>query len=107
MKEVNLHNPAFGKDKKDRDNSVEKIVSELTIIREQLQHPNVVKYYKTFVENDRLYIVMELIEGAPLGEHFNSLKEKQQWFTEERIWNIFMQICLALRYLHKEKRIVH
>ncbi|XP_067858918.1 serine/threonine-protein kinase Nek10 isoform X1 [Heptranchias perlo] len=107
MKEVNLHNPAFGKDKKDRDSSVEKIVSELTIIREQLHHPNVVRYYKTFVENDRLYIVMELIEGAPLGEHFNSLKEKQQEFTEERIWNIFIQICLALRYLHKEKRIVH
>ncbi|GCB61606.1 hypothetical protein scyTo_0004126 [Scyliorhinus torazame] len=107
MKEVNLHNPAFGKDKKDRDSSVEKIVSELTIIREQLHHPNVVRYYKTFVENDRLYIVMELIEGAPLGEHFNSLKEKQQQFTEERIWNIFIQICLALRYLHKEKRIVH
>ncbi|XP_078391824.1 serine/threonine-protein kinase Nek10 [Cetorhinus maximus] len=107
MKEVNLHNPAFGKDKKDRDSSVEKIVSELTIIREQLHHPNVVRYYKTFIENDRLYIVMELIEGAPLGEHFNSLKEKQQEFTEERIWNIFIQICLALRYLHKEKRIVH
>ncbi|XP_055516439.1 serine/threonine-protein kinase Nek10 isoform X1 [Leucoraja erinacea] len=107
MKEVNLHNPAFGKDKKDRDSSVEIIVSELTIIREQLHHPNVVRYYKTFVENDRLYIVMELIEGAPLGEHFNSLKEKQQKFTEERIWNIFIQICLALRYLHKEKRIVH
>ncbi|XP_042332501.1 serine/threonine-protein kinase Nek10 isoform X4 [Sceloporus undulatus] len=50
---------------------------------------------------------MELIEGAPLGEHFHSLKEKQQHFTEERIWNIFIQLCLALRYLHKEKRIVH
>ncbi|XP_044534815.1 serine/threonine-protein kinase Nek10 [Gracilinanus agilis] len=107
MKEVNLHNPAFGKDKKDRDSSVKNIVSELTIIKEQLYHPNVVRYYKTFLENDRLYIVMELIEGAPLGEHFSSLKEKQHHFTEERIWNIFIQLCLALRYLHKEKRIVH
>uniref|UniRef100_A0A3Q3QB99 Protein kinase domain-containing protein n=1 Tax=Monopterus albus TaxID=43700 RepID=A0A3Q3QB99_MONAL len=50
---------------------------------------------------------MELIEGVPLAEHFNSLKEKQQQFTEDRIWNIFIQMCLALRYLHKEKRIVH
>ncbi|XP_051792055.1 LOW QUALITY PROTEIN: serine/threonine-protein kinase Nek10 [Erpetoichthys calabaricus] len=107
LKEVNLHNPAFGKDKKDRDSSVEKIVSELTIIKEQLNHPNIVRYYKTFLENDRLFIVMELIEGTPLGENFNSLKEKQQQFTEERIWSIFIQICLALRYLHKEKRIVH
>ncbi|KAF1495483.1 Serine/threonine-protein kinase Nek10, partial [Megadyptes antipodes antipodes] len=107
MKEVNLHNPAFGKDKKDRDSSVKNIVSELTIIKEQLYHPNVVRYYRTFLENDRLYIVMELIEGVPLGEHFHSLKQKQQQFTEERIWHIFIQLCLALRYLHKEKRIVH
>ncbi|XP_055455042.1 serine/threonine-protein kinase Nek10 [Psammomys obesus] len=107
MKEVNLHNPAFGKDKKDRDSSVKNIVSELTIIKEQLYHPNVVRYYKTFLESDRLYIVMELIEGAPLAEHFSSLKEKQHRFTEERLWKIFIQLCLALRYLHKEKRIVH
>ncbi|CAN2389740.1 protein serine/threonine kinase activity [Pristimantis euphronides] len=107
MKEINLHNPAFGKDKRDRDSSAENIVSELTIIREQLCHPNIVRYYRTFLENDKLYIVMELIEGAPLGEHLKSLKEKKQQFTEERLWHIFIQLCLALRYLHKEKRIVH
>ncbi|XP_029359695.1 serine/threonine-protein kinase Nek10 [Echeneis naucrates] len=107
LKEVNLHNPVFGKDKKSRDSNVEKIISELTIIKEQMTHPNIVKYYKTFLEGDKLYIVMELIEGVPLAEHFNSLKEKQQQFTEDRIWNIFIQMCLALRYLHKEKRIVH
>uniref|UniRef100_A0A3P8U579 NIMA related kinase 10 n=1 Tax=Amphiprion percula TaxID=161767 RepID=A0A3P8U579_AMPPE len=107
LKEVNLHNPAFGKDKKSRDSNVEKIISELTIIKEQMTHPNIVKYYKTFLEGDKLYIVMELIEGVPLAEHFNSLKEKQQQLTEDRIWNIFIQMCLALRYLHKEKKIVH
>ncbi|XP_068092283.1 serine/threonine-protein kinase Nek10 isoform X2 [Hyperolius riggenbachi] len=107
LKEINLHNPAFGKDKRDRESSAENIVSELTIIREQLCHPNIVRYYRTFLENDKLYIVMELIEGASLGEHFKSLKEKKQQFTEERLWHIFIQLCLALRYLHKEKLIVH
>ncbi|KAL7840079.1 hypothetical protein AOLI_G00254020 [Acnodon oligacanthus] len=107
LKEVNLHNPAFGNDKKSRDSNVEKIVSELTIIKEQMAHPNIVKYFKTFLDCDRLYIVMELVEGATLADHFSSLKEKQQTFTEERVWNIFIQMCLALRYLHKEKRIVH
>ncbi len=91
-----------------------------------MTHPNIVKYYKTFLEGedyyfllallarsycklynrnstqktintpfilgDKLYIVMELIEGVPLAEHFNSLKEKQQQFTEDRIWNIFIQV---------------
>lgn len=35
---------------------------------------------------------MEYIEGAPLTEHFNSLKEKKNKFSEERIWNIFVQV---------------
>ncbi|KAM9782542.1 serine/threonine-protein kinase Nek10 [Neosynchiropus ocellatus] len=107
LKEVNLHNPVFGKDKKSRDGSVEKIISELAIIKEQMAHPNIVKYYKTFVEGERLYIVMELIEGTSLAEHLGSLKEKQQQFTEDRIWKVFIQMCAALRYLHTEKRIVH
>lgn len=50
---------------------------------------------------------MELIDGAPIGEYFNSLKEKNDSFVEARIWHIFIQIVLALRYLHKEKHIVH
>lgn len=44
-----------------------------------------------FYIDDRLYIVMELIEGAPLGKHFSSLKEKQHHFAEERLWKIFIQ----------------
>ena len=35
---------------------------------------------------------MELIEGAPLGEHFSSLKEKRHHFAEERLWKIFIQV---------------
>ena len=44
---------------------------------------------------EKLYVVMELIEGVPLAEHFNSLKEKQQQFTEDRIWNVFIQVKLV------------
>jgi len=43
--------------------------------------------------DDKLYIVMELIEGATLAEHVASLKEKQRNFSESRIWNIFTQVC--------------
>ncbi|XP_072042766.1 serine/threonine-protein kinase Nek10-like [Amphiura filiformis] len=107
MKEINYNNPAIGKTSKEKEKSIDSIVSELTIIKEHLRHPNVVRYYRTFTEYEKLFIVMELIEGAPLYEHFNSLKEKGEKFSEERIWNIFIQLVLALRYLHKEKKIVH
>ncbi|KAI0242212.1 Serine/threonine-protein kinase Nek10 [Lamellibrachia satsuma] len=91
MKEINTMNPTWGKTSKERQKSVGVVISELTIIREQLRHPNVVHYYKTFVEQEKLYIVMELIEGVPLGEHFTFLKEKGEKFSEDRIWNVFIQ----------------
>ena len=43
---------------------------------------------------------MELIDGAPLGEHFNSLKEKNERFSEERLWNIFTQVGLHSKSFH-------
>ncbi|XP_064613774.1 serine/threonine-protein kinase Nek10-like [Liolophura sinensis] len=109
MKEINLQNSAFGKTPKERETSVGEVISELSIMKEQLKHPNIVRYYSTlnFADSEKLFIVMELIEGAPLGEHFTSLKEKGETFTESRIWKIFIQILRGLRYLHKEKRIVH
>lgn len=35
---------------------------------------------------------MDLLEGASLLEHINALKEKREFFTEERIWKIFLQV---------------
>ncbi|KAK7110811.1 serine/threonine-protein kinase Nek10-like [Littorina saxatilis] len=107
MKELNLQNSAFGKNAREKEQSVGEITNELRIMKEALRHPNIVRYHRTFEENDKLYIVMELIEGATLADHFYSLKEKKAHFEEHRIWNIFLQMTLALRYLHKEKGIVH
>ena len=125
-----------------------------------LQHPNIINYYESFTHNRSLCIVMELVEGATLLDHINSLAEKGLAFAEQRIWSIFTQVspatahrqhlaasprlpvflvscfasarargdssgsptssgaltvvrpthaqvCLALRYIHKEKNVVH
>jgi NIMA (never in mitosis gene a)-related kinase 10 len=104
MKEINTYNlNSF----KSNNSSLGEIVNEVTIIRNNLKHPNIVRYLKTFKENDSLYIVMELIDGTPLSQHVRTLKEKQEYWHEEKIWHLFIQIVLALKYLHKEKHIVH
>ena len=54
--------------------------------------------------DERLYIVMELIEGATLADHFNSLKEKKTRFEEHRIWNIFLQVCSVLFFILISKK---
>ncbi|XP_066935146.1 serine/threonine-protein kinase Nek10-like [Clytia hemisphaerica] len=107
MKEISTHNTEFGKSARERNTNANGIINECIFVKKQINHVNIVKYHKAFVEGDKLYIIMDLIDGAPLGEHFNALKEKQQMFSEDRLWNIFIQIVLALRYIHKEKSIVH
>ena len=50
LKEISYNNPAVGKTAKEKEKSIESIISELTIIKEHLRHPNVVRYYKTFTD---------------------------------------------------------
>jgi len=50
---------------------------------------------------------MELIEGTSLANFIVSLSEKKQKIAEEEAWNIIVQICAALRYMHVEKRVIH
>jgi NIMA (never in mitosis gene a)-related kinase len=104
MKEINTYNLNSLKGKYA---SLGEIVNEVTIIRNNLKHPNIVRYLKTFKESESLYIVMELIDGTPLSQHVRTLKEKQELWSEETVWVLFIQIVLALKYLHKEKHIVH
>ncbi|CAF1069447.1 unnamed protein product [Rotaria sordida] len=91
----------------DSDRSLGQKINEVKIIREELRHPNIVSYYRIFAENDKLYIVMELIAGSSLQDYLSLLKATNRTMIEENIWKIFIQLILALRYLHKEKGIVH
>ncbi|CAF4440416.1 unnamed protein product [Rotaria socialis] len=91
----------------DTDRSLGQKINEVKIIREEMRHPNIVSYFRIFAENDKLYIVMELIAGSSLQDYLSLLKETKRSMTEEHIWNVFVQLILALRYLHKEKTIVH
>jgi serine/threonine protein kinase len=107
----------------DPDRSFGKMINEVNIIREELRHPNIVSYYQIFAESktskqsqhisiqnlldDKLYIKMELIPGSSLQDHLSLIKDTNQKISEDNIWKIFIQLILALRYLHKEKGIVH
>ncbi|CAF1027205.1 unnamed protein product [Adineta steineri] len=91
----------------DSDRSIGQKINEVKIIREELRHPNIVSYYRIFAENDKLYIVMELIAGSSLQDYLSLLKETNRKMIEENIWKVLIQLILALRYLHKEKGIVH
>ncbi|CAH8471059.1 unnamed protein product [Schistosoma rodhaini] len=107
IKKVSTSQIFFGRTSNERQQCIDRILNEVNVIRQQLRHPNIVRYYKTFLDSDHLYIVMELLDGVSLTELLISFKEKNIHFSESHIWNIFIQLILGLRYLHKEKKILH
>ncbi|VDP80771.1 unnamed protein product [Echinostoma caproni] len=107
IKEVSTTQPMFGHTVQEREKSIGRILNEVNIIRQQMRHPNIVRYYKTFIHDEKLYIVMEMLDGLSLTELIGSMRDKGERFAESRVWHIFIQLVVALRYLHREKGILH
>ncbi|XP_068884130.1 serine/threonine-protein kinase Nek4 isoform X2 [Aphelocoma coerulescens] len=71
----------------------------------QLRHPNIVTYRESWQGDDgHLYIVMGFCEG---GDLYHKLKEqKGKLLPENQVVEWFVQIAMALQYLH-ENHILH
>jgi calcium-dependent protein kinase len=67
-----------------------------------MDHPNIVKLYEVFEDEESLYLVNEYCSG---GEMFDRIK-KQKKLSEQNISNAMKQILSAIVYCHKNN-IVH
>jgi serine/threonine-protein kinase len=73
-------------------------------VLKSLEHPGIPKYYDFFVENNRKYIVMELIHGHNLEQFVHQRGATDSQRTIE--WMI--QVCDILTYLHNlEPPLIH
>mmetsp|Transcript_1219 Transcript_1219/g.1855 ORF Transcript_1219/g.1855 Transcript_1219/m.1855 type:complete len:776 (+) Transcript_1219:712-3039(+) len=95
VKQVKLHNLPE-KEKKEARNEV-KVLSSL-------QHENIVRYIKSFMDKGSLCIVMDFAEKGDLYQKIK--KQRGKLFSESTIMNFFVQICSALEYVHK-RHILH
>ena len=61
----------------------------------------IVRYFDSFIENDNLYLEMELCEGGDLYHFIQSHKEaKKGLLSEDLVCKWLIQSCLALYHLH-------
>lgn len=69
-------------------------------------HPHIIKYYDSFFEHDKLYIVMEYASGGDLGKLIKKNHALKRSFDENYIWSYFIQILLGINALHR-KSVIH
>ncbi|MFI3295394.1 MAG: serine/threonine-protein kinase, partial [Rikenellaceae bacterium] len=65
----------------------------------RLDHPNIIRVYDCFEENDTVYYVMELVTGGSLNDY---LENSGGRLTEDEALGCIKSIAKALEYLHQQ-----
>ena len=86
-------------------NSIENTLKEIEILR-SLDHPNIVKYFESYEDENYLHIVMEYIPGESLYNIIKKNNNKKINFKEKEIKEIILNLLKVVSFLHK-KKIVH
>ncbi|KAH3686682.1 hypothetical protein WICPIJ_002326 [Wickerhamomyces pijperi] len=75
--------------------TIERTMTEKTIL-ERVKHPNIVKLYYSFQDHERLYLILEYIQGGELFQHL----QIEKFVSETDAAVHLSQIVLALQHLH-------
>lgn len=95
----------FGGTKGSVENNLRQILNEVCILQ-GLDHPNIVRFHSFFAEGNKLYIVMDLIEGINLRTFIE--QQNLSLPTELQLIDWAKQCCLVLEYLHTQRQpIIH
>jgi len=90
---------------KNKLNNVASLKSEIQILI-KLDHPNIIKLYEIYENDNYIYLVMELCTGGELFDRIIQKTEQGKQFTEKEVAQIFQQMMSAINYCHSNK-IVH
>lgn len=66
---------------------VPRIMEEIEILT-KLDHPNIVKYYETYIDNKYIYLVMEYVGG---GELFEMITKQQDCVLSEETAKTYLR----------------
>ncbi|XP_054841964.1 serine/threonine-protein kinase Nek5 isoform X2 [Eublepharis macularius] len=95
IKEVNLTKMP----RKEKESSQKEVA-----LLAKMKHPNIVAFYSSLQEKNKLYIIMEYCDGGDLMKKIN--QQRGILFEEDRILDWFVQISLGLKHIH-DRKILH
>ena len=75
-----------------------KALKEVRLVQ-SLSHPNVVRYYDSFLEGDQLVIALEWAAAGDLKRQLRKAQERHEPFEERVVWKYFSQIADAIGHM--------
>ena len=78
----------------------ERIEKKLHILR-LINHPNILKYYSSFIDNNNYYIIMEYAEGGSIKNYIKIHKILNKKIEEKKLSKLFYQSMSAVGFLHR------
>ncbi|XP_040289855.1 serine/threonine-protein kinase Nek11 [Bufo bufo] len=72
----------------------------------KLDHPAIVKFHSSFLENASFCIITEYCEGSDLDCKIQEIKNSGEVIPEDEVTEWFIQLILGVHYMH-ERRILH
>ncbi|MBX9669098.1 MAG: serine/threonine protein kinase, partial [Candidatus Obscuribacterales bacterium] len=87
----------FGGTSRSLERNLRQMLQEASVLS-RLDHPNIVKFEHCFAEGNRLYIVMEALDGVNLRRY--GLSEQRP--SEGQLLDMAAQCCAILSYLHSQ-----
>ncbi|MCE1247339.1 MAG: protein kinase [Firmicutes bacterium] len=86
----------------EQEKSLNAVLDELVGTLQGVIHINLIRLYQAFIENGRIYFLMEKIDGMDLAK-LAALYNKP--FSQREIVRYGMELCNALEYLHNTESI--
>ncbi|RCK56120.1 Serine/threonine-protein kinase psk1 [Candida viswanathii] len=72
-------------------------------ILELVNHQNIVKLFYAFQDNDKLYLILEYLDGGELFHHL----AMEKFMSEKNASYYIAQMVLAIRYLHVSLKVIY
>ena len=76
------------------------------LLLKKLNHPNIIKCYNVFKENNYLYLIMEFMDNGDLKNYNEGIIKMNKQIEEGKLWEIFYKCLSGLNYIHG-KHIIH
>lgn len=82
--------------------NLERTLNEKKIL-ERVNHPNIVKLYYAFQDFNKVYLILEYLDGGELFYHLS----QESFLPEKKASYYIAQLILALRYLHLKLHVIY